>query len=226
MKDIVIIGAGGFGREVQWLIERINEKQNNVTGKVNWNILGYIDDGLEVGTNVNGYQVLGGMNYLTARNKSLDVACAIGASKTRKKVIDKIRNNSYLSFPNLIDPSVLMSERINWGEGNIVCAGTILTVNIDINDFCIINLDCTLGHDDLLESFVTVYPSVNISGCVKVGECSELGTGAQIIQGKNIGTAAIIGAGAVVVKDIPDACTAVGSPCKPIKFHGCEKIEN
>lgn len=82
----------------------------------------------------------------------------------------------------------------------------------------IINLDCTLGHNDVIGDFVTIYPSVNGSGNVSVGECCELGTGMQIIQGKSIGDYSIVGAGAVVVKNIPSKCTAVGSPAKPIKF--------
>lgn len=219
MKDIVIIGAGGFGREVQWLIERINEENPKAN---RWNIRGYIDDGKEVGTEINGYRVLGGIDYLKNTKTKLSVVCAIGASKTRKKVIKKISDYQNLEFPNLIDPSVIFSNYVQCGKGNIICAGSILTVNINIADFCIINLDCTLGHDDVLESYVTIYPSVNVSGCVCVGECSELGTGTQIIQGKNIGKGTIIGAGAVVVKDMPDECTAVGSPCKPIKFHNIE----
>lgn len=226
MKDIVIIGAGGFGRELQWLIERINEKQNKENGGPVWNFIGYIDDGIKAGTEINGYAVLGGCDYLINQNIPLAVACAIEKSKTRKKVIDKIRCNHKLFFPNLIDPSVQLSDRIEFGAGNLICAGNILTVNIKIADFCIFNLDCTIGHDDVLSSFVTVYPSVNISGCVNVGECAELGTGVQIIQGKNIGRCTIVGAGAVVVKDIPDECTAVGAPCKPIKFHEASSTEN
>lgn len=217
MKDLVIIGAGGFGREVQWLVERINSKQEN--NDYMWNILGYIDDGLSVGTKINGHKVLGGMDYLEKRETPLCVVCAIGSANTRYMLINKIRNNPNLSFPNLIDPTVEKSNLINWGEGNIVCAGSILTVNIDIANFCIINLDCTVGHDVIMESFVTVYPSVNISGNVHLNERVELGTGTQIIQGKQIGAGSIIGAGSVVVKNIPDDCTAVGSPCRPIKMH-------
>lgn len=214
MKDIVIIGAGGFGREVQWLIERINAEKEK-----EWNVLGYIDDGVAPGTQINGHCVLGGVDYLINRTEPLAVTCAIGASGTRKKVIEKVIGNSALWFPNLMDPSVLLSDRIQWGKGNIVCAGTILTVNIQIRDFCIINLDCTVGHDAELSSYVTVYPSVNISGATYFGECVELGTGTQIIQGKSVGSRTIVGAGAVVVKDLPENCTAVGSPCRPIKYH-------
>lgn len=219
MEDIVIIGAGGFGREVQWLIERINESEKEKTGRGKFNIKGYIDDGVKAGTVVDGYEVLGTIEYLKSYGEPLSVACAIGNSKTRKKVINKIKDNKNLKFPNLIDPSVKKSGRIEMGVGNIICADCILTVDIVVSDFCILNLDCTVGHDAELEAYVTLYPSVNISGAVSIGRCTEIGTGSSIIQGISVGDGVIIGAGSVVIRDCPDECTAVGVPCKPVKFH-------
>lgn len=217
MKQIVIIGAGGFGREVQWLIERINAK--NIT----WQLKGYIDDAIEAGTLINGYPVLGGIDYLLEMEDEIAVVCAIGSSKIRKKIVEKIANKDNIEFPNLIDPHVQMSNYIELGVGNIICAGSILTVNISIGDFTIVNLDCTVGHDVILNSFVTVYPSVNISGCVKIGESTEIGTGTKIIQGKTIGDEIIIGAGAVVVKDLEISGTYVGVPVKAVKYKDGEK---
>lgn len=211
MKNVIIIGGGGFGREVQWLVERVNQRE-----KV-WNILGYIDDGIEKGSMVDGYSVLGGIDCLHEYSGKTAVVCAIGAASTRKKVIEKVKQIGDFEFPNLIDPSVVMSERIDMGEGNIICAGNILTVDIEIGDFNIINLDCTVGHDVVIESFVTVYPSVNVSGCVLVGENTELGTGSQVIQGISIGRDVIIGAGAVVVSDIQKAGTYIGIPAKKME---------
>lgn len=220
MEDIVIIGAGGFGREVQWLIERINEREEEKTGERKFNIKGYIDDGVKTGTIVDGYKVIGTVDYLREYGSVLSVVCAIGNSKIRKRVINKIRDKQNLVFPNLIDPSVKRSGRIEMGEGNIICADCILTVDISISDFCILNLDCTVGHDARLGSYVTLYPSVNVSGAVSIGRCTEIGTGSSIIQGISVGDAVIIGAGSVVIRDCPDECTAVGVPCKPVKFHG------
>ena len=211
-KNIVIIGAGGFGREVQWLIERINKAQGQT-----WNLLGYVDDGVAVGTLIDDLPVLGNLDYLINAETPLAVACAIGASNTRKKVIDRIITNNNLMFPNLIDPSAIGSERNKFGQGNIVCAGNIFTIDICMGDFNIVNLDCTIGHDARLGSFVTLYPSVNVSGCVTVENETELGTGSHVIQGIAIGTEAIIGAGSVVIRDIPAKCTAVGNPAKVIK---------
>lgn len=211
MKKIVIFGAGGLGREVQWLIERINER------KLSWEIMGYIDDGMDKGTIINGYKVLGGTDFLKRYKEPVYVACAIGSATIRKRIVEEISEFEMVRFPNLIDPSVQMSDFVQLGKGNIICAGTVLTVNIRIEDFCIINLDCTIGHDNILDSFVTIYPSVNISGSVHIGKCSELGTGTQVIQGIKIKEDSIIGAGSVVVKDLEKSGTYVGVPVKKIK---------
>lgn len=213
MKNIVIIGAGGFGREVQWLIERINLNQKT------WNLIGFIDDNIKIGTLINGVPVIGSLDYLLSYTENISVACAIGSSLTRRNVISSLKNNSNIEFPNLIDPSVLISSTTILGKGLIICAGSIVTVNINIDDFVIINLDCTIGHDAILKKYVTLYPSVNVSGNVVIEDMTEIGTGTQIIQGKNVSYNCIVGAGSVVTKDIPARCTAVGSPAKPIKFN-------
>lgn len=207
MKDLYIVGAGGFGREVAWLAERMNAIQKT------WNIIGFIDDNQALhGTTEGGYPILGGCDYFSDREEEAWVVCAVGAAKVRKMVIDKLMKYPHVRFASLIDPSVLLSDRVEIREGTIVCAGTILTVDITIGKHVIINLDCTVGHDAQISDYVTVYPSANISGNVTVGECVELGTGAQIIQGKSIADGAIVGAGAVVVKDIAKEGTYIGVP--------------
>lgn len=209
MKDLYIIGAGGFGREVAWCVERINDVSPT------WNLKGFIDDNEELwGKQEDGCPVLGGLDYLK-KQKDVYSVCAVGNAQIRKKIIDKLANGS-IRFATLIDPSVILSKRVSIGEGTIICAGTIMTVDISIGNHVIINLDCTLGHDDVIEDYVTIYPSVNVSGNVSVGKCVELGTGTQIIQGKVIVPDTIIGAGAIVVKDIQEKGTYVGCPTKKI----------
>ena len=213
MKDLIIFGASGFGREVAWLVERINKVAPT------WNLLGFMDDNEAIhGTEINGYRVLGG-TATVADYPDAYFVCAVGASKVREKIISNLKMiNPNIRFGTVIDPSVEMSDLVTVGEGTIICAHTIITVNISIGDHVIINLDCTIGHDAILQDFVTLYPSVNVSGMTDIGRCSELGTGMQIIQGKTVGDYSIVGAGAVVIRDIPSKCTAVGSPAKPIKF--------
>lgn len=214
MKKLYIIGAGGFGREVLWLVKRINKAVPA------WEMAGFLDDNeLFHGTLQDGHPVLSGCSYLKDLREDVYVVVAIGSARGRRKVVEKLMEYEKVHFATLVDPSVLCSEYVEIGEGSILCAGTILTTDIVIGKHVIINLDCTVGHDAVISDYVTIYPSVNISGGVTVGEASELGTGANLIQGKKIGERAIIGAGAVVINDIVDDCTAVGSPARVVKYH-------
>ncbi|OZS76950.1 transferase [Tetzosporium hominis] len=211
MKDIVIIGSGGFGREVAWLIDEINKVEDT------WNLLGFIDDNHSVqGTEVNGVKVLGGTDWLM--DKSINVVCAIGDPVIKKKVLSELESTNN-TFPVLIDPLVRYSQTVEFGEGSIICAENTLTTNIKVGKHVIINLDCTIGHDATIGDYSTILPSVNVSGETLIGECVSMGTSSSIIQGVSIGENTVVGAGAVVVKDLPANCTAVGAPAKAIKFH-------
>ncbi|WP_353101122.1 acetyltransferase [Myroides odoratus] len=213
MKKIAIFGAGGFGREVKTIIDSINEKEDT------FEFVGFYDDGIEKGTIVNGYPVLGGIKDLNNLGNQLALVIAIGDPKTKAKIISLI-SNSLIEYPNIISPYALISsDFVNLGKGNIICAGTIITCNIDIKDFVILNLSCTVGHDTVINNYASFMPSVNISGEVVIGEGVYVGTGAKIINLLEIGKYTIVGAGAVVAKTLPAKCTAVGIPAKPIKFH-------
>lgn len=211
-KKLVIIGTGGMGRDTQWLIERINQSADEPV----WDIIGFLDDNTEVGTDVNGLKVLGKIDCLYDVKTELAVVCTIACADTRKRITDKLRSLPHLYFPNIIDPAVICSDRVDMGMGNIICAGAVVSVNINIDSFCIICVNCTVGHDSDLSSFVTLYPGVNVSGNVRVGECTEIGTGSQVLQGLSVGQHTKVGAGAVVINDIKGDCTVVGVPAKPV----------
>jgi len=214
MKQIAIFGSGGFGREVAMLIEQINMQ------KEQWEFIGFYDDGIEKGEIINDYPVLGGIEELNKVSKSLGLVIAIGNPIIKKKVHNTINNNQ-IFYPTLIHPNVLMGRYkfLTIGEGCIIAAGNILTVNIEVGNHVILNLSCTIGHDTIIRDYASFMPSVNISGEVIIHECVYVGTGAKIINQLEIGKETIVGAGAVVSKSLPEKCTAVGIPAKPIKFH-------
>lgn len=208
MKDIYIVGASGFGREVAWLIEELEE----------WNIAGFIDDNKNIqGNIINGIVVADTVDFLLHQNKNTNVVIAIGNPKVRAKIYDKLQSNRNIIFPNIIAKDVRLSNTIKMGIGNIICSHSILTVNIAFGNFNHVNLDCTIGHDVILKDFITVYPSVNVSGNVEINNYCEIGTGSQIIQGKIITDNVVIGAGATVVKNINESGTYIGVPSKRIK---------
>ena len=207
MKDLVIVGSGGFASEVAWLVERINHVLPT------WDLKGFVDN------DVDKHGVIGDDDFIMRCERELYVAIAIGTSVTRERLYAKYRRNPHIRFANLMDPSVIASDRNEYGEGNIICAGTILTVDVKIGNCNIINLDCTVGHGATIKDFVTISPSVNVSGNALIDSGCNVGTGTQIIQGVTIGRNAIVGAGAVVNRNLPGDCTAVGIPAKVIKIH-------
>ena len=105
-----------------------------------------------------------------------------------------------------------------YGEGSINCAGSLITVDVTIHEFVILNLGCTVGHDTEIGAYSSLMPSVNVSGEVEIGEGAYVGTGVKIINRLSIGEGTIVGAGAGVTGSLPACCTAVGIPAKPIKY--------
>ncbi|UZT99688.1 NeuD/PglB/VioB family sugar acetyltransferase [Chryseobacterium fluminis] len=212
MKKIAIIGAGGFGREVKMLIDQINHKENQ------FQLVGFYDD-KHYENHINGVPYLGKIENINMINDPLCLAVAIADPKIKQRVLDKI-DNVNIEYPNLIHPSVIIGQdNVKLGKGNIICAGVIITIDIEIEDFVILNLSCTVGHDTQIKKYCSFMPTVNISGEVIVNEAVYVGTGAKIINLLEIGENTIVGAGAVVSKSLPANCTAVGIPAKPIKFH-------
>lgn len=212
-KDLVIVGAGGFGREIIW---QLREQEYKILGK-EYHFKGFIDDNKQLQKDLCN-QVIGSTDDLLKEKNPINVLIAIGNAKTRRNIAQKLMKNMNLSFPNFFAESAKVSDDICIGQGCIICMSSIITVNVKMGNFVICNLDCTIGHDSTLEDYVTLYPSVNVSGNVLVGISSEIGTGTQIIQGNIIGKECFVGAGAVVNRNISDYATAVGIPAKIIKY--------
>jgi sugar O-acyltransferase (sialic acid O-acetyltransferase NeuD family) len=212
MNNILIIGAGGFAREVKWLLDEINKNKHI------WKFIGYLDKSWKKSNKLlDNYKIYTNINDVINSYNDIYVVCAIGDPVIRKRVVDEIKSYN-IKFATLIHPNVLKSQDVFFGEGCIVCANNVFTTNIKVGSHVIFNLGCTIGHDVIVNDFATILPGVSISGNVKISEESNIGTKVAIIQGKTIGKRSIIGAGAVVINDIPNNCTAVGVPAKIIKY--------
>ena len=211
-KDLVIVGAGGFGKEVLWQLNEVNDNTDT------YHILGFIDDSPSLqGAQINGLPVLGNGQWLLNYQRDICAVICVGNTKHRRIIYERLKENPHISFPTIIAENVKCSDFVKFGQGCILCLSSILTVNITLGDFVISNFYCTIGHDTVLDDFVTLHPRVTISGNVYIGAGAEIGTGTDIIQGKHIGENAVIDAGSVVVKDIPTNCAVVGTPEKPMR---------
>jgi sugar O-acyltransferase (sialic acid O-acetyltransferase NeuD family) len=211
MNDLVIFGAGGFAREVAQLALDL------IADGAPMRLVGFLsDDAIMHGTAVGGLPVLGDASYLERNSGRYSVALGVGSPAVKRRLATRSAISAR-GFPSLVHPTVVRSNRVVIGGGVIICAMSVLTVDIELRDFATVNLACTVGHDAILSEYVTLAPAVNVSGNVFIGAGCDVGTGAKVIQGRRLGEWSIIGAGAVVSTDLPANCTAVGVPARSVK---------
>lgn len=204
-----IFGTKGFAKEVEYILNDLNSGSD----------ICFVaeDNEKDINIPINGREVITEKKFNEIQ-ENVECYVAVGSPEIKNKIFKKLKDKNNLSFPNLIHPSVIYDRRyVTFGIGNIICSGVSITTNIKINNFVHINLNSTVGHDTIIEDYVTISPAVNISGNVHLEEKVYLGTNSTIIEKINIKKNIIIGAGCVVVKDLLDAGTYVGIPAKKLE---------
>jgi sugar O-acyltransferase (sialic acid O-acetyltransferase NeuD family) len=211
---LVIVGAGGFGREVLDVVEAMNESGAGIE------FVGYVDD---AETSVpllerRGAPYLGPVGGLTVAGRVDERAgfvIGIGAGEVRRR-LDAILTSAGRRPLVLIHPMATVGGDCRIGEGCVLAAGARVTTNITLGRHTQLHVNATIGHDSVLDDFVSVYPGATVSGSVHLADAVTIGTGANVLPGVSIGAGAFVGAGAVVTSDVEPGVTVVGVPAKPI----------
>lgn len=213
MRDLVIYGAGGYGKEVACLINAINKTD------FCWNLLGFIDDGLAIGT-PNAYgKVIGCGEFLHNAKAPINVVLAIGNPVIQSSIVKKVINPN-IQFPNIKAPDVIFLDltTLTLGKGNIIGFRSIISYGVTLGDFNIFNSDVIIGHEVKIGSCNVFNPSVRISGNVKIGDANLFGVSSVIIQNKKVGNCTIISPNSVIIRHTQDNKTYLGNPAIKMKF--------
>lgn len=212
-RDIAIYGAGGLGREIACLLQRIN------FAKKTWNLIGFFDDKISIGTDIGYGKILGGKKELNTWPKILAVVVAIGNAEVVKEIIQSI-SNPLISYPNIIAPDLICLDRntFNIGKGNIICSRCLISCNVSIGDFNIFNGYIGVGHDAQIGSYNVFMPAVNISGGVVIGDCNFFGVQSVVLQYLNVGNNVRLGANSVLIRKTEDGNLYMGNPAVKVKF--------
>ena len=183
-----------------------------------WNLIGFYDDNQSLWGTETGYGVvLGGIDALNTKQDPLSIIIAIGVPQILKKVVGKI-NNSLVDYPNIIAPSVtfLDDASVRMGKGNIICSSCLLSCNISIGDFNVMNGFIPIGHDTTIGNYNVIMPSTNISGGVTIGDENFLGVKSTVLQYVKIGNNVRLGAGSVVMRNTKDNNLYMGNPATKV----------
>lgn len=211
--DLVIIGAGGFGREVLDVVEAVD--MLGASAGRRRVCLGFIDDGepdtdrlRRIGAvHLGGTDVL--PDYVSAR-----FVVGVSDPVVREQLANRAVASGLTPAPALVHPEASMGADVTLGLGTVVCAGVRVTTNVRVGEHVHLNINATIGHDVTVEDYVTVNPLAAISGDVQLGRGSMVGTTACVNQGLTVGPGGMVGSGAAVIKDVTGGVTVVGVPAR------------
>ena len=206
MKNLFIVGAGGFGREVYaWI------KQHPDFNK-SWVLAGFLDDNLEALNPFNHFASVTLLKNHQVLSSNVYV-CALGLPLAKAKLLAPLieQNAEFISF---IHPTAVIGERVKMGRGVVVCPGASISVDISIGDFSMIGPNTTIGHDGIVGAWCTLCAQCDVTGRVTIGDGVFLGSRVSIIPSKKVGSRSILGAGSVVISDVPEGVTVVGNPAR------------
>lgn len=212
-EDIIVVGAGGFGRETLDVIEAINSASDAPI----WRVAGVVDDSpaavqLER-IAARGYEYLGKSATVMQNLGSAQFTIGIGSPATRGKLAEIFENAGWIPA-TLIHPAATVGSEAVVGDGSTVCGGVQLSTNTKLGRYVHLNPGAIIGHDAVLGEFVSVNPGAIVSGEVDIRERTLVGAGAVILQGLVVGSDAIVGASACVTRDLEANVTVVGVPAR------------
>ncbi len=212
MNNIAIYGAGGFGKEILCLINLINSI------KPTWNVIGFYDDNInKKHSYIFGLKILGGLEELNKYDKTLSLVFSIGNPTIVKNIVHNF-NNSNILFPNIISPDcIFLDEKsASLGHGNLIMPQSLISCNVTIGDFNLMNCGTSIGHDSMIGSFNSFMSYSKISGEVNIGDSNYFGACSLVLQQIKIGNNTVIGASSVIMRNTEDENTYLGNPAVKI----------
>jgi len=207
MNDLIIVGAGGLGRELLQWVKDINKVHNM------WRIIGFIDDNPNALDNYEcDYNVIGSIKEWNPGNEYY--ACAIANPELKMKVVTLLKSKG-AKFANIIHPLARIGDFNKIGEGFVAYPNACVSVNVTIGDFVTL-LSSGIGHDAIIGDYSTISSYCDITGGVKIGKKVFIGSHVTIVPKRIIGDEAYIGAGSVVVSNVKEKTKVFGNPARRI----------
>jgi sugar O-acyltransferase (sialic acid O-acetyltransferase NeuD family) len=200
------------------VIEKMRSNNNVLDGMIKG--MYFLDDNF-VGKKINGYKVLAGIDKvikdnLHGKDEHFIVAFGTTYMKRRKEVFILLQKRQKKLF-SAIHPNVSIDKNVALGSGIIIAGNCLVNPNASIGDNCVLCAGVIVEHDCWVDNHVYLSPGVCLAGASRVNDGAFIGTNASILPEVEIGADSIVGAGAVVIKDVPAGTVVAGVPAKILK---------
>lgn len=208
---LVLVGAGGFGREVLDVVDAINGVQPR------WDVLGVVDDSPDDESRKmlaqRDVRYLGSVEDFTATGIQCSYAVGIGSPAVRREIASHM-DGAGLAPTALVHPSVTTGFGVTVGPGSVLCAGVRVTTNVRIGCHVHINLNATVGHDTTIGDFVSINPLASISGECVIEDEVLVGVAGVVLNKVAVRRGATVGGSACVVRDVSEGAVVKGVPAR------------
>lgn len=213
-QKVVILGGSGIGMIAASILEK--------AGK--YEVLGFLNDVVPVGAAIGKfrqYNVVGTTDDLDRflGDNALVFIAYVGLEK-EKETFQKIEK---LGIPkeryvDVVDATAIIPEGFcKIGKGVLFAPLSQLSPDVTISDNCILLANSFVGHDSFLDRFAHVATNAVVGANVHVGKGVHIGSNATIREKVKIGDYSLIGAGSVVLTDVPENAVVVGNPARVLK---------
>lgn len=194
-----------------------------------YDIVGYLDNlnpGRK-GADFGGARVLGGEEALGPLREAgvRHIVFAFQNNHARLQLAQMVRARGF-ELATAIHPTACVSASARIGAGTVVRAQSAIGPETRIGENCIIGYGTMISHDCAIGDGAHLSSGVNVAGSVKIGRATWVGIGATVIDPRSVGSDCIIGAGAVVTRDVPNSVVAYGVPARIVRANDRNSAES